>query len=150
CTGVGGMWPNGVALVSEAWSRLSRPLVAGLIGTSANVGIFGLATLADAGLVTADSWGWGVWGGAVPGGLGPVVLFVVPESPLWLARQGGRQESGIGEARPTAPEGAIAAPVHATPPGVFRLPLLPVTLVAIALATVPLIGGWGSANWMVP
>ena len=24
CTGVGGMWPNGVALVSEAWSSLSR------------------------------------------------------------------------------------------------------------------------------
>ena len=37
CTGVGGMWPNGVALVSEAWSGMSRPMVAGLIGTSANI-----------------------------------------------------------------------------------------------------------------
>ena len=25
CTGVGGMWPNGVALVSEAWAGMSRP-----------------------------------------------------------------------------------------------------------------------------
>ncbi|MBM3459620.1 MAG: MFS transporter, partial [Armatimonadetes bacterium] len=32
CLGVGGMWPNGVALVSEAWSSLSRPVAAGLIG----------------------------------------------------------------------------------------------------------------------
>ena len=46
CLGVGGMWPNGVALVAEAWSNLSRPVAAGVIGTSANVGIFLLATLA--------------------------------------------------------------------------------------------------------
>jgi MFS family permease len=29
CTGVGGTWPNAVALVSEVWSDLSRPFVAG-------------------------------------------------------------------------------------------------------------------------
>jgi hypothetical protein len=27
---------------------------------------------------------------------------------------------------------------------------LRITLVGIALATIPLIGGWGSANWMIP
>ncbi|MCH8829858.1 MAG: MFS transporter, partial [Planctomycetes bacterium] len=37
CFGVGGMWPTGVALVSEAWTNASRPFLAGLIGTSANV-----------------------------------------------------------------------------------------------------------------
>ena len=31
------MWPNGVSLASEAWSNVSRPLLAGLIGTSANL-----------------------------------------------------------------------------------------------------------------
>ena len=46
CTGVGGMWPNGVALVSEAWSNLSRAAAAGVIGTSANIGIFLVSTLA--------------------------------------------------------------------------------------------------------
>src|SRR5262249_21154857 len=33
---------------------------------------------------------------------------------------------------------------------VFRPPLLGTTLLAILLATVPMIGGWGSANWMTP
>ncbi|MEE3283579.1 MAG: MFS transporter, partial [Planctomycetota bacterium] len=40
CMGVGGMWPNGVALMSEAWKGVSRPMLAGVIGTAANVGIF--------------------------------------------------------------------------------------------------------------
>src|SRR5262245_11517694 len=30
--GFGGMWPNGVALVSEAWSNVSRSFTAGAIG----------------------------------------------------------------------------------------------------------------------
>ena len=42
CMGVGGMWPNGVALMSEAWEGVSRPVLAGVIGTSANMGIFPL------------------------------------------------------------------------------------------------------------
>jgi hypothetical protein len=33
---------------------------------------------------------------------------------------------------------------------VFRPPYSFVTLVGILLATIPLFGGWGSANWMVP
>ena len=35
--GVGGMWPSGVSLASEAWSDVSRPMLSGLIGTAANV-----------------------------------------------------------------------------------------------------------------
>ena len=45
CLGVGGCWPNGVALVSEAWSRIARPLMASLIGMAGNVGIFTISTL---------------------------------------------------------------------------------------------------------
>jgi len=30
--GVGGMWPNGVVLVSECWPNASRPIVAGFMG----------------------------------------------------------------------------------------------------------------------
>jgi hypothetical protein len=33
---------------------------------------------------------------------------------------------------------------------VFRPPLLGITLLGIVLATTPLIGGWGTANWMIP
>ena len=161
CTGVGGMWPNGVALVSEAWSSLSRPAAAGVIGTSANIGIFSVSTLrAKISLVAAwplwtsfsseylpSGWHVGVDGsflawrwlpviGAVPFVLGVFALLFVPESPRWLAT---RRETGSAD-QPAAPAMSV----------IFRSPLLRVTLVGIALATIPLFGGWGSANWMVP
>ena len=41
--GVGGMWPNGVALVAECWPNTSRPTVAGVFGAGINVGIVGLS-----------------------------------------------------------------------------------------------------------
>src|SRR5204863_9797500 len=34
--------------------------------------------------------------------------------------------------------------------GVFRPPLVWVALVGLVLATTPVIGGWGTANWMNP
>ena len=54
CMGVGGMWPNGVALISEAWPTASRPLLAGVLGTAANVGIFLTFTLGKYKAVTDD------------------------------------------------------------------------------------------------
>jgi MFS family permease len=133
CLGVGGMWPNGVALVAEAWSNLSRPVTAGVIGTSANVGIFLLATLAKWEEIRPDHWRWVMLVGAAPLALGLFALLAVPESPRWLAVRGNRA--------PTAPESTA----H-----VFRPPLVWVTLVGIVLATTPVIGGWGTANWMLP
>ncbi|MGL4552240.1 MAG: MFS transporter [Gemmataceae bacterium] len=130
CTGVGGTWPNGVALVSEAWSDLSRPLAAGLLGASANIAIFAMATLASYVAITPDAWRWVMIPASAPAVLGVLILLAVPESPLWLA---GRAAKG-----------------PASRPMVFRMPLLPVTLLGVALATVPLLGAWGSANWMVP
>jgi MFS family permease len=44
--GVGGTWPNGVALVSEAWSHASRPVLAGVMGAAANVGLGGMSAIA--------------------------------------------------------------------------------------------------------
>lgn len=132
CLGVGGMWPNGVALVAEAWSNLSRPVAAGVIGTSANVGIFLLATLVKWEPVTPDHWRWVMLVGAAPLALGLFALVAVPESPRWLA---------VRDDPPPDP-GSTA---H-----VFRPPLLGVTLVGIVLATTPVVGGWGTANWMTP
>src|SRR6185369_12028434 len=54
--GVGGMWPAGVSLASEAWSDVSRPMLSGLIGTSANVGIVLMGCVGMAFEITADSW----------------------------------------------------------------------------------------------
>ena len=135
CTGVGGMWPNGVALVSEAWSGMSRPMVAGVIGTSANIGIFLFATLASNVSITPDSWRWAVLIGAAPVVLGVFSLFCVPESPRWLTA---RHEQTVGTALTNSNW------------EVFRPPLLSSTAVGIILATIPLIGAYGSANWMVP
>lgn len=160
CLGVGGMWPNGVALVSEAWSSLSRPAAAGVIGTSANIGIFVVSTLAAQVPVTAAWWPWNLvetsllpsawhfgtdtsfatWRwlptfGTFPVVLGLFALVAVPESPRWLAA---RREQDSGKA------------AKASVWEVFHPPLLKITLVGILLATIPLIGGWGSANWMVP
>lgn len=135
CTGVGGMWPNGVALVSEAWSGMSRPMVAGVIGTSANLGIFLFSTLATKVKITPDDWRWVMLAGASPAVLGLFSLVMVPESPRWLATR--NSDAGNGPAESSHSE-------------IFRPPLLGITLVGILLATIPIIGGWCTANWMVP
>ncbi len=135
CTGVGGMWPNGVALVSEAWANMSRPMVAGVIGTSANIGIFLLSTLATKVRITPEEWRWVMWVGASPLVLGLFSLVAVPESPRWLATRGDRANNPAGSSMRSE---------------IFRPPLLSVTLVGILLATIPIIGGWCIANWMIP
>lgn len=134
CTGVGGMWPTGVSLVSEAWSGLSRPVVSGIIGTSANIGIFLLATGTKT-TVSQGDWRGVLLIDAIPFVLGLFALVAVPESPRWLA------------SRHRSADQPAPTPVRAE---IFRPPLLHLTLVGILLATIPMIGGWGSANWMNP
>ncbi|HIE97254.1 MAG TPA: MFS transporter [Planctomycetes bacterium] len=144
CMGIGGMWPAGVALVSEAWPDVSRPTLAGLIGTSANVGIalFSIVVkqigqISPQYELTPDSWRWVMLLGAVPVVLGVWVYFVVPESPRWLAEQ-----------KSTA--GKPAAGKFAPLAEVLRPPLLRYTLAGIALGTIPLLGAWGSQKWILP
>lgn len=136
CLGIGGMWPNGVAIVSEAWSDLSRPILAGIMGTAANVGLLLMAWTATGVEITPDTWQWVMVVGATPVVLGLFVLAVVPESPRWLAQR-------------NAPRAAAGEPSKPTPE-VFRPPLRSLTLIGIALGTVPLLGGWGASNWMIP
>jgi predicted MFS family arabinose efflux permease len=133
CMGIGGMWPNGIALLSEAWPNVSRPVLAGVMGTSANVGIllFSVGTLFK--FVTSDDWRWTMIIGASPIVLGLVAWFLVPESPRWLALQSSDSKGS------TAPKVGIGE--------IFRPPILKITLVGILLGAIPLFGGWGVANW---
>ena len=142
CMGIGGMWPNGIALVSEAWPDISRPILAGAIGTAANVGILILNTIGAFRDITADQWHWIMLLGASPFLLGLFAWFFVPESPHWLALktedgEGDEGEAGGSRRRPTG----LA--------DVFRPPILWITVLGIALGTIPLFGGWGSSNWVM-
>ena len=88
--GVGGMWPNGVVLVSECWPNASRPMVAGVMGAGINAGILVLSQLARNWPITPDSWRWIFQLAAIPAMLGVLVIFALPESPKWLARRSSR------------------------------------------------------------
>ena len=132
CLGIGGMWPNGIALVSEAWPNISRPILAGVIGTAANVGIMLFSLLACFVYVTPESWRWVTLLGTCPVVLAVFVIALVPESPRWLAfkKAGNKPEEQA-----------------ATLMDVFRPPVLKTTVIGILLGAVPLFGGWGSSNW---
>ena len=136
CMGVGGMWPNGVALMSEAWANVSRPLLAGVIGTAANIGIFFIASIGKyVREVTVDDWRWVMLLGGAPILFGLLVPFFVPESPRWLIQKEGRESDSETSRVGTA--------------DIFKPGMLAVTLIGILLATVPLFGSWGSSNWAV-
>ncbi len=135
CTGVGGVWPNGVSLASEALPGVSRPLISGLFGTAANLGLILLSVFAYLKPITVDNWRWVFLVCAMPAILGVLVLVLMPESPAWLAQR---------DQRTTEPRGDWLVGE------VFRPPLLRFTIIGIVLGAVPLMGNWGSANWLVP
>ncbi|MFN0018034.1 MAG: MFS transporter [Pirellulaceae bacterium] len=132
--GVGGMWPTGVSLAAEAWSDVSRPALAGLLGASANLGIVLLSAITWFVTLETESWRWVMLVGLAPAVVGVLVLFVVPESPAWLQTRG--------DAKQGPKPGALRS--------LFSPPLLPVTLLGIALGTIPLFGGWGVTSWVIP
>lgn len=131
--GVGGMWPNGVALVSECWSSATRPMVAGVIGTGLNIGILCVSQLGRVRTVTAESWRWLVELGAASAVIGLVALLVLPESPRWLATRGAQAAKS-------------AAPIRE----LFSPSLIRLTIIGILLGAIPLIGAWGASKWMIP
>ncbi len=131
--GVGGMWPNGIALVSECWPNRSRPLVSGIMGAGMNAGVLTLSQVARYHPITPDSWRWLFGWSAVPAMLGLLVLVALPESPRWLAT---RTQSQTRNASTLAE--------------LFRPPILRLTLIGIALGCIPLVGAWSASKWMIP
>lgn len=129
--GVGGLWPNGIALVSECWSAASKPLVSGAMMAGLNAGILLLSQLARLWPVTPESWRWLFHFAGAPALLGIFVLIALPESPKWLATRGIKQQ---------------VAPLRE----LFQPSLLRVTLLGIALSAIPMIGAWSASKWMIP
>ncbi len=131
--GVGGMWPTGVSLASEAWADVSRPFLAGLLGASANVGIVLFNLVAWKVPVTADSWRWTLLMCSMPAIVGIWAWLFVPESMSWLAAK----------RKPKSEQNGLSTW------DVFRPPLLRLTIVGIMVGTVPLFGGWGATQWLI-
>jgi MFS family permease len=130
--GVGGIWPNGVALVAECWPNVSRPVVSGVMGAGINVGILLLSQVARVWHVTPQSWRWLFGWSAAPALLGMAALLLVPESHRWLTSR------------------TKQAAVHAPLCELFCPPLLQRTLLGIALGSIALMGAWAASKWMIP
>lgn len=133
CLGVGGMWPCGVALLSEHWPQSSRSFVSGIMGSAANVGFLLLGLIMLKYPATATSWRWVLALGAAALPLAWIAWRWVPESPEWfeLRRAQTSQE--------TVPVKVVLGP-----------PWLKRTLLGIGLGTVPLLGGWASGQRLIP
>jgi MFS family permease len=126
--GMGGEWSLGVALVMEAWPSSKRPLLAGVIGAAANVGFALIAVVGLYFKVTQDSWRWVMVAGAAPALLALGIQFFVPESQRW------KESVKSGAAHPLRE--------------IFTSSLRTATLLAIAFASIALIGTWGSVQWL--
>jgi MFS family permease len=125
--GMGGEWSLGVALVMECWPNNRRPLLAGLIGMSANVGFTLTALMGLVFVVTVDSWRWVMLAGLSPAVLTFVIRLFVPESEKW--------KHAVATGGPSHPVREAVTP-----------PLLSRTLLGIALSSVALIGTWGAVQ----
>ena len=128
--GVGGLWPNAMALVTECWSGASKALVTGATSAALNLGILVLALVTRAVPVGPDSWRWLFQIAAAPALLGIAILLFLPESPAWRA-QGGRAAG--------TPLALLVGPA-----------LRRRTAAALAVAAVPMVGAWAASKWMIP
>jgi SHS family sialic acid transporter-like MFS transporter len=135
CLGVGGVWPNAVALVGEAWPNASRPFLAGLLGAAANVGFVLLGAVCYVFPVTDEAWRWTFLVAALPGVLAVPIVLLVPESPRWLA--------GRAASRLTKSDGSSLR-------AVLTPPLLSRTILGVTLGAIPVVGSAANANWLVP
>lgn len=130
--GVGGVWPNAVALAAECWPDKSRPVVAGLMGAALNAGILMLSQIVRAWHITPEAWRWIFGLAAAPAAISVAILLWLPESPSWLASRGAAR-------KPVTPLGELLRP-----------PLLRLTVIGILLGSIPMVGAWAASKWMIP
>ena len=130
--GIGGVWPNAIALVSECWPGVSRPVVSGVTSAGLNFGILLLSQFARVWPITPDSWRWIFQIAGIPALLGILVLTLLPESPRWLASRG--------TAKPkSTPLRELLGPQ-----------LRRITMFGILISSIPMVGAWAASKWMIP
>ena len=162
--GVGGVWPNAVALAAECWPDKSRPIVAGLMGAALNGGILMLSQIARTWHITPESWRWIFQLAAAPAVLGLLVLFALPESPLWLAARSSRRQEAPTSPSPSSGskeqsllmsavtkqrQGSAAAGISPIRE-LLHPPLLRLLIMGILLGSIPMVGAWAASKWMIP
>ncbi len=126
--GMGGEWSLGVALVMETWPAKHRPMLAGVIGAASNLGFVIIGIIGYFFPITQASWRWVMLVGALPALLTWFVQQFVPESRSWQAAAAGVKTDPLRE--------------------VFAPALRGKTLLGICLASIVLIGIWGSVQWV--
>jgi SHS family sialic acid transporter-like MFS transporter len=126
--GMGGQWSLGVALVMECWPEKWRPALASAMGAASNIGFLFVGCMARLHPVTPTGWRWMMAVAALPALLVVFIFSFVPESERWRAAAGRVVEN---------PFAVVFAP-----------DLRRNTVVGILLASVALIGTWGSVQWM--
>lgn len=124
--GLGGEWGLGVALVMETWPDDKRPILAGALGLSANVGflvssLFGLAV---------GGFGWRVLllVGLLPSVLAFFIRLAVKEPERWIKVKKQGEKADLGQ--------------------LWRPPLLKRTLFACLYSSIVLVGTWGVFQWI--
>jgi MFS transporter, SHS family, sialic acid transporter len=127
--GMGGEWSLGVALVMECWPEKRRPILAGAIGASANVGYLVIGVIAANIHITDHSWRWVMLVGAAPAALVFLIRLFVPESEKW--------EHSVQNIKNNTPVRDIFSPA-----------LRGRTFLAIAFASIALIVTWGIVQWI--
>jgi MFS family permease len=126
--GMGGEWALGIALVMEVWPEKHRSWLAGLIGAVGNAGFLVIAVIGWSFTVTVESWRWVAVVGATPAVITFFVRLFVPESEKWV-------------------HATATQPAHPVRELIAAGYLKRVGLVAL-IASVALIGTWGSVQWL--
>jgi MFS family permease len=125
-TGMGGEWALGVALVMETWPAHTRPMLAGLIGASGNLGYTAVAALA---LVITPEGYWRVL----------LVVCVLPALLTFLLRMFVPESEAWRHAAASAPKSRL---VDAFAPGLGGR-----VFVGAAAGAVALLATWGAVQF---
>ena len=122
--GLGGEWGLGVALVMETWPNVSRPLLAGLLGSAANFGFLASGLIGR--LQAHYDWTWRIvlGFGFAPGLLTFLIRLCVKEPERWVRSRERGESSAFAD--------------------LFRPPLRRRTLVGAGLGAVSVLGMWGA------